>query len=377
MDDTAVARMPEATRLVVPSKRITILNNMVTPYTNRLYNRLVRDGMRLSVLSCSAQEANRSWGDIEAAEYPHSVLAGRALDLGAGRYAHINSGIGAALARTQPDFLFINGIYPTMLLAAAWAFFHRTPMGFITEGWRETMPNSLPHRIIRPLVLARCKAVMTPGRKGAAYFRSMGVAAERIHRVPLVPGWDMPASVPSFLERTYHLLWCAHLNDSQKNASFFLDVIDALKPRLPDLRVRVVGKGELEDKLVTRLKSAGVVFRHERSVPWHAMAEVYASARVFLLPSLSEPWGLVCDEAVQCGVPALVSSHVGAGDDVVVSGSNGYVLPLDVETWVERALTLATDEREWTAFSQRARAAAAFRGLDSSARAFIAMANRL
>lgn len=377
MSHPATKRTPEPGRhaVAVPSTRITILNNMVTPYTNRLYNRLVREGVALSVVSCSAQEANRSWGDNEPAAYPHAVLEGRAVQLGPGRYAHINKGVGGALAQTQPDFLFINGLYPTMLVGAAWAFLHRTPMGMITEGWRETMPNSLPHRLIRPLVIGRCKAVMTPGRKSAAYFRSIGVAAEKIHRVPLVPAWEMPERVPSFGEREFHLLWCAHLNDTQKNVSFFLDVVDALKMRLPNLRVRIVGKGELEEKLVARLKAADVAFRHQPSVSWHEMVEVYASARVFLLPSRWEPWGLVCDEAVQCGVPALVSRHVGAGDDVVVSGSNGYVLPLEVDAWVERALMLATDEQEWSAFSARARSAAAFRGLENSARAFISMAS--
>jgi glycosyltransferase involved in cell wall biosynthesis len=365
------------TAVTASFKRITILNNMVTPYTNRLYNRLVREGVPLSVVSCSVQEANRSWGDNDPAQYPHTVLAGRSLHLGPGRYAHVNSGVGAALSRTRPDFLFINGFYPTMLIGAAWALLHRKPMGLITEGWRETMPNSLAHRIVRPLVIGRCRAVITPGRKGAAYFRSAGVAAKNIHRVPLVPAWDIPERVPSFGERDYHLLWCAHLNDTQKNVSFFLDVVDALKLRLPDLHVRVVGKGELEDKLLIRLKAAGVAFRHEPSVSWHKMADVYASARVFVLPSRWEPWGLVCDEAIQCGVPTLVSRHVGAGDDVVVSGSNGYVLPLDIDTWVDRALTLATDAREWSAFSERARASAACRGLESATRAFIAMANRL
>ncbi len=376
MDHLAPSLM-RAEAPAVSVKRITILNNMVTPYTNRLYNAVSRAGLALSVVSCSAKEGNRSWGDNTPAAYPHVVLNGRSIGLGPGRYAHINSGVGAALAATCPDFLFINGFYPTMLMGAAWAALLGVPMGLITEGWRETMPASLAHRIIRPLVLARCKAVVTPGQKGLDYFRGAGIASSRIYRVPLAPAWDMPEHVPPFAERPYHLLWCAQMNDMHKNVSFFAAVAEALKPRLPDLRVLIVGTGEAEEAVLARLKAADIGFTHERAVPWQQMAGVYAQARVFLLPSTWEPWGLVCDEALQCGVPVLASPHVGAADDVVVSGSNGHVLPLDVTVWAEKAFSLATNPDEWTAFSERARRAAASRGLDRAAEAFLSMAGGL
>jgi glycosyltransferase involved in cell wall biosynthesis len=361
----------------IPAKRITILNNMVTPYTNRLYNAVSRAGLPLSVVSCSAKEANRNWGDNAPAVYPHTVLKGRSIPLGPGRYAHINSGVGAALGATCPDFLFINGFYPTMLMGAAWAALLGVPVGLITEGWRETMPDSLAHRIVRPLVLKCCEAVVTPGKKGLEYFRSAGVPPSRIFCVPLVPAWDMPERIPAFEERSYHLLWCAQINDVHKNVSFFVAVAEALKSRLPELRVLMIGAGEAEAVVLARLEAAAIAVTHKRAVPWHAMAGVYAQARVFLLPSTWEPWGLVCDEALQCGVPVLASPHVGAAGDVVVPGATGDVLPLDVETWVERAFTLATDAEEWSAFSERARTAAAARRLEHSADAFIAMAARL
>ena len=359
------------------TKRITILNNMVTPYTNRLYNRLTRAGLTVSVVSCSAKEANRAWGDNAPADYPHRVLPGRSIPFRPGCYAHFNSGIGPALAKTRPDFLFINGFYPTMLMGAAWAMRHRTPLGLITEGWRETMPNSLAHRLIRPVVLKRCRAIVTPGTKGTEYFQQQGIAPSRIFQVPLVPAWDRPARVPAFAERPYHLMWCAQLNDIHKNVSFFVAVAEAVKRRLPDLKVLIVGGGEAEAAVLAQLQAADIAVTHHRSVPWHQMAALYGSARLLLLPSVWEPWGLVCDEALQCGVPVLASPHVGAGDDVVVSGLNGFVLPLVVDTWAERARTLATDARKWAIFSSQARDASATRGLEASAHAFLAMAETL
>lgn len=38
---------------------------------------------------------------------------------------------------------------------------------------------------------------------------------------------------------------------------------------------------------------------------------------VFILPSISEPWGLVVEEAIYSGLPVLVSENVGCKDDLV------------------------------------------------------------
>ena len=53
----------------------------------------------------------------------------------------------------------------------------------------------------------------------------------------------------------------------------------------------------------------------------------YRSADVFVLPSLFEPFGLVVNEAMLCGLPVVVSDRVGAKFDLVRNGENGYVYP--------------------------------------------------
>jgi glycosyltransferase involved in cell wall biosynthesis len=51
-----------------------------------------------------------------------------------------------------------------------------------------------------------------------------------------------------------------------------------------------------------------------------------------VLPSLFEPFGLVVNEAMLCGLPVAVSDRVGARFDLVRPGENGYVFPAgDVE----------------------------------------------
>jgi 1,2-diacylglycerol 3-alpha-glucosyltransferase len=50
----------------------------------------------------------------------------------------------------------------------------------------------------------------------------------------------------------------------------------------------------------------------------------YAAAGAFIHPALEEPWGLVLNEAMACGLPVLSGSHVGAAAELIREGSNGW-----------------------------------------------------
>lgn len=57
---------------------------------------------------------------------------------------------------------------------------------------------------------------------------------------------------------------------------------------------------------------------------WKEVPEYYALADVFVLPSISEPWGLVVNEAMACGLPVIVSKKAGSYWDLVHEGVNGF-----------------------------------------------------
>lgn len=60
-------------------------------------------------------------------------------------------------------------------------------------------------------------------------------------------------------------------------------------------------------------------------VGWRQVPEWFALSDVLVLPSESEPWGLVVNEAMACGVVPIVSDCCGAADDLVVNGDAGFV----------------------------------------------------
>ena len=326
-------------------------NNEINPYTNQLFNELVNKGHDLVALSCNEQEWHRQWAASIKPNYVHKALPGFSIHLSGRRVAHVNLGIFRALSEIKPSRVIIHGIFPSMLFAAIWAIFNKVPFGFYTDGWALTMPNSLYHLWVRPFILKHCFAAACSGTKGAAFLRDQGIDEGRIFVVPLVPAWAARPGIADFAKRPFDLLWCARMNETEKNVSFFVDVALVLQARSPNLKIRLVGQGPCQEAVLQRLTAAGVSFQHDAHLPWDTMEQVYSQAKLLIFPSVWEPWGLVTNEAMQCGTPAVVSPQVGAAEDLVISGVNGIVLPLDVKRWADTIQRILEDETEWKRLS--------------------------
>jgi glycosyltransferase involved in cell wall biosynthesis len=83
----------------------------------------------------------------------------------------------------------------------------------------------------------------------------------------------------------------------------------------------------------------------------------YVAADVFCLPSVAhETWGLVVNEAMNFGLPVVVSDKVGCASDLVDDGWNGYVVPAGEPELLADALErLVADEELRRTFGGRGR----------------------
>ena len=89
--------------------------------------------------------------------------------------------------------------------------------------------------------------------------------------------------------------------------------------------------------------------------------DVLKTARVFLLPSGSESFGLAALEALACGVP-VVASRIGGVPEVISDGKTGFLLPMgDVEAMAQAVRRLLEDDRLQLTMAEAARADAVAR----------------
>ncbi|MHB8642689.1 MAG: glycosyltransferase family 4 protein [Gaiellaceae bacterium] len=90
--------------------------------------------------------------------------------------------------------------------------------------------------------------------------------------------------------------------------------------------------------------------------PQSQIHEAYCAADLFVLPSSSEQWGVVVNEAMNFSLPVVVSDRVGSGSDLVRQGWNGFVFPSgDVVALAKVIRSLATDETLRREFGERSR----------------------
>ena len=91
----------------------------------------------------------------------------------------------------------------------------------------------------------------------------------------------------------------------------------------------IVGDGAERPRLEEMTRDLGLRdvrfagFRNQSEMP-----AFFALASVFVLPSRHEPWGLIVNEAMAAGCPAIVSSDVGCHYDLISDGVEGWVFPV-------------------------------------------------
>lgn len=99
-----------------------------------------------------------------------------------------------------------------------------------------------------------------------------------------------------------------------------------------------------------------------------ALAEEYASADIFVLPSVEDGYGLVTIEAMQAGLPVIVSDHAGSSE-LVRDGVDGFVVPArDSGALRDRIQRLIDEPRLRRSMGESARERAASRTWDDYGR---------
>lgn len=109
----------------------------------------------------------------------------------------------------------------------------------------------------------------------------------------------------------------------------------------------LLGDGELKPELL-RLREDLRLEDHLFLPGYKQYAEIppfYALAGAFVLPSMSETWGLVVNEAMSSGLPVIVSKNCGCHRDLVAHGRNGFIFdPHNTEDLANALLRISTEK---------------------------------
>lgn len=210
------------------------------------------------------------------------------------------------------------------------SFFFRTVDGIFCYGTRSM--EYVKHYGADPAhIYHRCQAAALP--------QEYSVDAMLEKRVLLAP----PANTPRYLyvgrlspEKSLHTLIKAFAKIRATNDRATL-VFVGVGPQQEELRQHIAQLGLESCATFAGGKSGMQLF------------DEYLRATCLVLPSRSEPWGLVVNEALACGCPVVVSDNCGCVPELVIEGKTGFAHKVDDENdLAQKMLTAAihfTDAR--------------------------------
>jgi len=137
----------------------------------------------------------------------------------------------------------------------------------------------------------------------------------------------------------------------EKNLTLALEAFEKARAQMPGARMVVVGDGPARSSFAKRHPE--VHFAGMQT--GETLAEHYASADIFVFPSLSETFGNVTLEAMASGL-AVVAFDYAAAREHIVNGRNGRSVPTtDPSAFVEAVAELASDRLQTRRLGSAAR----------------------
>jgi glycosyltransferase involved in cell wall biosynthesis len=224
----------------------------------------------------------------------------------------------------------------------------------------KTMPRRIAKRLILGRWLPRFNRYLTVGSLNEDYYAFYGADPKRFfpvrhfvdnerfatqagaaaqNRFELRSKWDIGREALVFL-------FAGKFVDKKRPMDVILATEMLHAQGLP-VHLLMVGDG--------RLRIGCEEYARERKLPisftgflnQSEIAEAYVAADVLVLPSLyAETWGLVVNEAMACGLPAIVSDRVGCGPDLVKTATTGAVFPVADVTALAAAMKPYVENHE-------------------------------
>jgi len=129
------------------------------------------------------------------------------------------------------------------------------------------------------------------------------------------------------IRKKYNFIYVGRLSP-EKNVKLLIEAFYEINKfeNVIDWGLIIVGDGPQKEELMNLVNKLGlkdfIYFVGGKN--WKEVIDFYALSDVFILPSISEPWGLVVNEAMICGLPVIVSKRCGSYWDLVKEGVNGF-----------------------------------------------------
>lgn len=308
--------------------RVALLHNHPIHYMDLLFTALANQGVSLDVIFAARSSDLRTASMLPlGVNYrSHFLSEGSFESLPQARSALRAPGV---VKRCCPDVVIICGYHylPTWSVLA-WAKLHRKPIAFWFESNQFDRRRGRSKEVIKRAFVSACDAAHVYGSSNSEYLESLGMKRSAII--------EKRATIDSslFLKRraVFHsefrrFIYVGRFSP-EKNLPRLLEAFQMVR-RKNRAELILVGYGPDEQPLRQQVRdlelNESVVFAG--AMTQEEVSRALADSDCLVLPSLSEPWGLVANEALCSGLPIIVSSRCGCAQDLVTEDSGWVVEP--------------------------------------------------
>ena len=263
---------------------------------------------------------------------PRAIRNGYEIVRYAGRYLIFPRAVAAELfgrhGRRDALVEIWNGV---PFLSPLWARGHRaTWLHHVHEDmWPMVLPPKLARagqlleRRFAPPFYRRTPIVTLSESSRAHILDRLRLPADNVHVVP--PGID-PGFSPGAEAPDPTVVAVGRLMPS-KNFPALLDAMAAVRRKVPNARLRIIGEGYERPNLERRIAELGAAewCTLEGRVAPEVLLEAYRSAWIVASTSRAEGWGMTLTEAAACATPA-VATRIPGHTDAVVDNETGLLV---------------------------------------------------
>ncbi|HXW69268.1 MAG TPA: glycosyltransferase family 4 protein [Dissulfurispiraceae bacterium] len=265
----------------------------------------------------------------------------------------------SVLRKEKPDVVVITGWQSLPLLQSLSACMKLRIPRIIRGESNALRLRSAWVKLIHRLLLSRFDAFLSIGKTNREFYLNYGIPEEAIftcnyfvdngwfqkrlnevheERDDIRSGWDIKKNDVCFV-------YAGKLIPKKRVLDLLTAFEKACRMR-ENIQLLVVGAGELMEPAQRFVSEHKLPVTFTGFLNQSAIVKAYAAADCLVLPSdYGETWGLVVNEAMACGLPAIVSDRVGCWPDLVENKVTGFLFPFgDVYSLAERLVELASDK---------------------------------
>lgn len=314
---------------------VAILTNIIAPYKTLLFNELTKLCKNTSILFIARTSNDRQWDTKEdQLKFSHEIIFPCSLN-------KVNpltcfTKTWGKLNALKPDILILDGYsYSAFWAGLLWVKLNGKKVILWSSSNTDDHKRIFVKEFIKSLFVKRCDAANSYGTKSKQYLLKLG--AGRDNRIlPMGNNTDNDFYFNQTAKlKTDKASLCRQIGvplqnflyigrfSPEKNVLHLLESYEKLQTDKWGLIL--VGGGPQTQEIKAYIEKHSIKnvpmpgFQQKEQIP-----KYLAVSNVFILPSISETWGLVVNEAMAAGLPVLVSEKCGCYPDLVKDGVNGF-----------------------------------------------------